>query len=441
MTAPVRPSIGRSLRVARLAATDLHGALADLAELGDVVDVGWGPQRFVYAFGAEANETILSSHADHFSWHDFLQTLVPVDGETALVVSDGDDHARRRRVVQPAFHRRRIDGYVATMSEEVTRTVGEWTEGETVELHTAMRACIRRIVMRTLFGDDFATQATQFGDHLEPALVYINRPPWRRVDRRWFPPYRTAMAARDAADRLVYAEIARRRGAPADQERNDVLSWLLEAQEGEAALSDVEVRDQVVSLVAAGYDTTAAAAAWMSHALLSRPEVLADLRAEIERVLPDGAPVDAVALQQMHWLDGVVSESLRLWPPGAVSGRRVERDVEVCGRTVPAGRMIMYSPWITQRDPRWWPDPLEFEPGRWVEGHPAHRRIAPSSWVVFGGGARRCLGFAMAITELKVIAIHLARDVDLRVVGAVPAPTGLATTVPAGGVHAMVGRR
>lgn len=438
----VRPSVRASVRVGRRAMRDLHGALAELAALGDVVDVGWGPARFTYAFGAEANEAILSTHAHRLTWGEVLEALVPVDGETALVVTDGPDHDRRRKLVQPAFHRRRIDAYVTVMAEEARRRISAWPVGGTVEVHEELRRCIRRIVIRTLFGDGFVDQAERFGDAIEPALAYVQRPPTSRLDRSIFPPYRRAMAARAAADELVYAEIGRRRAAIAagDEPGDDVLSWLLAAQDGDQ-LTDLEVRDQVVSLIAAGYDTTAAGAAWLVHALHSRPDVLAELRAEIDRELPGGAPVDAAALARMRWLDGVVQESLRLWPPGAISGRRVHADVEICGVSVPAGRTLLYSAWVTQRDARWWPDPLRFAPGRWVDGHPDHHERAPGAFVAFGGGGRRCIGFAMATTELKVLAVELARSVDLSVAPGPPAPTGVATTVPKGGIVARVVRR
>ena len=436
---PVRPGPLASIRLGIGSARDLHGTLGAIAALGDVVDVGYGPGRYTFAFGAEANQAILSTHADRLRWGEFLEALVPVDGATALVVTDGPDHDRRRKLVQPAFHRRRIDGYLAVTADEVGELLASWAPGTAVEVHEAMRRTIRRIVVRALFGEGFAPQAERFGDLIEPALAYVQRPPTARIDRSFFPPYRRAMAARDAVDELVYAEVARRRAAAADGEvpGDDVLAWLLAAHDGDE-LSDLEVRDQVVSLIAAGYDTTAAAAAWLVHALYAHPHVLAELRAEIDRELPDGAPVDAPALARMAWLDGVVHESLRLWPPGAISGRKVVEDVEIVGVTVPAGRMLVYSAWVTHRDPRWWPDPLVFEPGRWLEGHAAHHEVPPGAWVPFGGGARRCLGFAMAIAELKVIALELARTVDLEVSAATPAPVGIATTVPRGGVPATV---
>lgn len=439
-TSPTRPPWRAALRIGRAMMNDLHGNLSTLAaEYGPVAEIGWGPMRYVYVFGPEANEAVLSTHAASLTWHDALAPLIPVDGETALVVSDGDDHARRKRIVLPAFHRRRIDSYMVTMSQEAERTVSGWAPGSDVVAHETLRGTIRRITMRVLFGDEFAAQADTVGDELEAALQYVNRPPWRRSDHGWFPPYRAAMRCRRSVDELVFAEIERRRSAVANGEapRDDVLSWLIEAHDDGGALTDVEVRDQVVSLVAAGYDTTAAAAAWLLDALLRNHDARRQLEAEIADVVPAGAPT-AEHLQRMPWLDGCVSEALRLWPPGVVSGRRVESDIDVLGRRVPAGRMLLYSAWVTHRDPAVWPEPMAFRPGRWIASHPDHHSHVPYAFVTFGGGARRCLGFAMAVTELKVLAIHLLRDVRLEAAGPVPSPTGVATTSPSTGVPVRV---
>lgn len=436
MTAPVRLPLRHQWRIGRQMLRDPHGALPVLAAEGDVVEFGWGPLRYVYVFGTAANEAVLSTHAADLSWREAMALLVPVDGETALVVSDGDDHERRRRIVLPAFHRKRIDGYMAAMSEEIRATITGWREGEVVVAHQALRATIRRVTMRVLFGDEFAAQAAEVGEELEKPLAYVNRSPWARSDHAWFPPYRRAMRGRAAVDARVFAEIERRRAHP-DETRDDVLSWLITAHDDGGALTDVEVRDQVVSIVAAGYDTTSAAAAWLLDALLHHPEALAALREEIEREVPSGAPT-ADHLRRMPWLDGCVSEALRLWPPGAVAPRKVERAFAIGATTIPAGSRLLYSAWVTQRDPDLWPRPLEFLPGRWIEGHADHHPVRPYSYVTFGGGARRCLGFAMAITELKVLAVHLVRDVRLEAAAPAASPTGIASTAPDTGVPVRV---
>jgi cytochrome P450 len=214
-----------------------------------------------------------------------------------------------------------------------------------------------------------------------------------------------------------------------------VLSWLLAAQEGETPLSDEEVRDQVVSLVAAGYDTTAAAMGWAIAELANDPTHQTRIREEREQVTST-ALITVEQIQKLTYTNAFVSEVLRLHPPAMLSGRRVERPVTLHGFTIPAGRMILYSPYITHRMPELFPDPTAFKPGLWIEGHPDHHPMAPYAYVPFGGGSRRCIGFAFALQELVVMISALTEYADIE-----PAfefadfrPTGLVSSRPANGV-------
>ena len=419
---------------------DVYGTLPRLLdEFGEVCALGVGRFRAVNVFGPRGTLDVLAQGHPTVSWHDAMAPLIPVDGDTAIVVSDGDDHARRRRIVQPAFGRRKLDDTIEMMSSEARSTFSSWTPGSTHEAYAELRQCIRRIVMRALFGDDMGERSDEFGLHLEEPLRYINRPPWRRFDREWpGTPYRAAMRSRRAADAIVYHEIERRRDLPDLHDRVDLLSTLIAARDDDA-LSDVEVRDQVVSLIAAGYDTTTAAASWMVHFLATNPSVWTSLQTEVDDAIGDDTP-DAEKLQQMPWLNGVTSETLRLGAPGYIAGRRVEEPFEVLGHEIPAGPFVFYSPFVTHRIPSIWPDPLDFRPGRWIEGHGHHHEVPAGAWIPFGGGARRCLGLAFATTELKVLAIELVRTVrgSLTPRRQSIEPTGLASMMPDGGVHLTV---
>lgn len=425
-----------SLRLGR----DVYGTLPKLRErFGDVCALGYGRFRAVNVFGSEATLQLFAQGADTVSWHDAMAPLIPVDGETAIVVSDGEDHSRRRSIVQPAFGRRKLDDTITMMSAEGEKAFASWIPGSEHEAYTELRRCVRRIVMRALFGDDMGERADEFGDKLEDALRYINRPPWMRFDREWpGTPYRRAMESRRAADAIVYGEIERRRGLADLADRVDLLSALLSAHDDDA-LSDVELRDQVVSLIAAGYDTTTAAAAWMVHFLATNADVWNELQHEVRTVV-GRAVLDADLLTRMPWLNGVVTETLRLGAPGYIAGRRVEAPFEVHGHTIPAGPFVFYVPYVTHRMPSLWPEPLEFRPGRWIDGHRHHHQVPRGAWIPFGGGARRCLGLGFATTELKVLAIELVRAVSN---GLTPhrrtiPPTGLASMMPEGGVHVTV---
>jgi cytochrome P450 len=404
---------------------------------GPVVALGRGPFAYVCVFGPEAHQLLMADRPESFRWGEALQPLVAVDGPTALVVSDGDDHRRRRRLVQPAFGIRRVEGYLPIVVDEVGRTIDGWTPGATVDVAEDLRRTVRRIVIRSLFGDRLRDLADEIGDQLEAAIAYVNRSPITRFDHDWpGTPYRRAMKARRAVDEIVFAEIEARRAAPSDQ--GDVLSALIAAQEdGEQPLTDEEVRDQVVSLIAAGYDTTTAGVAWTVHAAFSDPGVRDRARAEVEAVVGDG-PLTIDLLGSLPYLAGVVSESLRLWPPGAFGGRYVVEDVAFAGHVIPAGTTVVFSQYVAHRDPEHWPDPLRFDPERWVEGSPTFREPAPYTYLPFGGGYRRCIGFALATMEIKVILAELLRRVELTVLDPTPTPTGIATLSPEGGIRARV---
>lgn len=236
--------------------------------------------------------------------------------------------------------------------------------------------------MRALFGDQMGDVADEIGERLEPALGYVQRTPLARfdVDLRWNG-YGRARAATRAVDELILAEVARRRSEGIDATASpDTLSALLVAVEdadgGDAALDDAELCDQIRSLIAAGYDTTSAAVGWMVHALGSNPSALAALRTQVRDAIGDQAPtVDD--LRAMPLVDGVVRETLRLWPPAAVSGRTAIDDFEVLGQRIAGGSTVLYSPYVTHRMPEVWGDPVRFRPERWADGEPVPYSTCP----------------------------------------------------------------
>ena len=275
---PVRPGPLDQVRLLRGLVRDLGPTLVEMRRrFGPVVEVGTGPFRFVYLFGLEANEHVLGSNAANFEWAPAFRLLEVVDGPTALVMSDGADHKRRRRLVQPAFSMKRIDAHLGVIVEEVDRALDGWTPGRRFRAYDQLRDAVRRIVLRSLFGDLLGDRADEVGELLEPALRYVQRSPLHALRRRPAASTRTPGPVRGvrAADAVISAEVERRRahGIDAD-EHPDVLSALLVGADDET-LTDAEVLDQVRSLIAAGYDTTSAAAAWVVHALGRHPDVLA----------------------------------------------------------------------------------------------------------------------------------------------------------------------
>lgn len=448
------PAEGAALRTVRLPGPSTLGqaryvrallgrpydTLLDLQRrYGSVSRFGFGPHRYVLVFGADANKLLLTDNAMHprFASREVLSALVPVVGECAMVVSDGDDHRRRRSLVQSAFVTSRIAGYVPVMVEEINRMVDGWRPGRTVDAFVEVRSCIRRIAIRSLFGDRLEEHTDDIGRELETALRYINRSPFVRFDHD-LPgtAYRRAMVARDRVDRLVRAEIAQRRAEPDD--RGDVLDALLAASaESGTGLSDLEVRDQVISLIASGYDSSSTAAGWAVHALLTHRGVLDQVRDEVDRVVGD-EPLTAEHLARLDYVGWTVNEVLRLYTPGVVTGRTAIEDVEFAGHVIPRGSKVLYSQYVTHRLPELWPEPTTFRPERWDPSAPGFREPVPYSYVPFGGGYRRCIGYLFAELELRALVAELARRTVLSSVGGAVGPTGVATMWPDGGVPVTV---
>jgi len=437
VTPPVRLSFADHVRLLpRLAKGDFVGVMQEVHQrYGPVVDLGYGSNRMVLVFGAEANEHVISKAADCFEWGEAMQALVAVDGPTALVVSDGDDHKRRRRLVQPAFSIKRVDAHLGLVVTEVDRALDAWQAGAQLDASVSLRDAIRRIVVRALFGEQLGAEADRFGELLEPGLQYVQKMPQQRFEHDLkVTPYARVRRSNRAADELVLAEVARRRAAGIDEDAHpDTLTALLAGVDGET-LTDVELVDQVRSLMAAGFDTTSGAASWLVVELGRNPEALTAVRAEVDEVVGDRAPtVDD--LRAMPLTLGAVQETLRLWPPGPAAPRKAIGRSELHGMTIPAGRMVLYSAYVTGRLPELWPDPERFDPRRWAPDAPEPK---PYSFVPFGGGYRKCLGFALATLELQVMAVRLAQQVEWRNLADRVKPTGIATLTPKGGVPVEV---
>lgn len=397
------------------------GALAD--EYGRTFAIQAGPAAIVIVGDRELIKVVLTGPQDRYRWGPMFKMALGVFvGPTSMLVSDGEDHARRRSLVQPAFALRRLHAWRQLVLDEFDRMIDALPLGEPIDLAPIIQTSVRRIVVRVLFGEDL--DADDVGDRLAPAAAYINRPfakqpphpfPWGDRER--------ARRSRAAFDEVLDAEIARRQHEPV-RERDDVLDVLL-ATEG---LTRQELADQVVSLIGAGYDTTTGTASWLIHRSAADAQVWARLRAEADSVGID---------EQRPWADAVVHESLRIHPAGAHAPRLVATSFDLGPYRIRRGSIIAWSPLLAGRDPESWPDPMRFDPSRHLDAD------APEyAWVPFGAGSRSCLGFGLARMNLTLLASRLAQRVDLRLeTTEIPRPIGTVTAHPEGGVPVTVTNR
>jgi cytochrome P450 len=380
---------------------------------GPVLNSGVGRHGYTYLLGPEANKFVFAS-ADAFSWRETFQNLAVVDGPTALIVSDGDDHRRRRSVVAPGLRHRQIQEYVQTMVASIDSVIDGWRPGQRLDIYRECRSAIRRSTAESLFGQRMAVHSEFLGEHLQPLLDLTHQLPQvvslqRRVNA---PGWRRAVAARERIDALVDAQIAAARAEPRPDDH--LLTMLINGRGDEGyTLSDNEIRDSIVSLITAGYETTSGAIAWAIYTLLTLPGAWDTAAEEVHRVIGDRPPA-AGDVDSLTYLNGVVHETLRLYSPGVVSARRVMRDLTFDGHRIRAGRLLIFSPYVTHRIPELWPAPREFLPSRWDPSAPDYRKPAPHEFIPFSGGLHRCIGAVMATTEMMVMLARLVARTRLR---------------------------
>jgi cytochrome P450 len=413
------------------------------ARFGPTFELALGPLRLVVVGDPDQARELLGTEQEAFRWGRVARNLAMVVGRTSIIVSDGAEHRRRRSLVQPGFARRRLDSWIPLVVAETDRSIDETLaasggQATDVDLYQLVRVLVRRIVVRVLFGSELGSRADEIGALLEPAMSYASQPLMRQLPHPLpFTRRARARAARRAVDGLIDEELARCR-ANRDPDATDLLSALVDAEGG---LSDAEVRDQVVTLIAAGYDTTTAAVSWLLARAVTTPGVWEGLRAEGDEWLDaEPAEVDAAAFGELRFSEAVMREALRLHPPGVISPREATRALRVGPYTIRSHSLVMYSPYLLGRDGRAWDRPLEFRPERF-EGKPGSDARNDPAWAPFGRGTRSCIGFALAQMEMTLIPARLAQRLDIELVGTeIPKPCGIVVSRPSGGLPARVTR-
>jgi cytochrome P450 len=371
-----------------------------------------------------------------------VQSMKRVLGE-GLLTSEGEFHLRQRRLAQPAFHRQRVAAYGTAMVEYAERMRQKWQDGATLDIHREMMDLTLAVVGKTLFDADIASNAKEIGEAMETFLGLFRTmllPIADLLERLPLPSIRRMKQARARLDEIVYRLIGERRSSGED--RGDLLSMLLAAQDVEGdgrGMTDLQLRDECVTLILAGHETTANALTWTWMLLAHHPEVEARLHAEIDSALAGRLPtVDD--LPHLEYAEMVLAESMRLYPPAFAIGRRTLEDHEFGGYHVPADSIVLASQWVMHRDPRYYPDPLHFDPQRWT---PEARAARPKfAYFPFGGGPRVCIGEAFAWMEGVLLLTTLAQRWKLRLVPGHPVDTHPVITLrPRYGMPMTLSRR
>jgi cytochrome P450 len=394
-------------RTHQIAHDPLPLLLSAYEEFGPIFSLRLLHSRVVFMLGPEANHFVTVAHPENFHWRESsFGDLIPLLGDGLLTV-DEDYHNRARAIMMPAFHREQVAAAAEAMAIEADEAIAVLPVGEVVDVYEWMRSLAMRIAMRALLGldPDEAGKGAAAAEHFERALGYYGIDFHLRLVRGPGSPWRKLVRSRAILDEIVFGEIARRRAQP-DSGRRDILSLLVTARgAGGEEFSDREIRDQVMTLMFAGHDTSTSTLTFMLHELARHPEVVRRLQDEQDRVLGDASPTAKQLEKEMPYLDMVLDEVLRLYPPAWIGPRRAIREYEFGGYMVPRDAYVNYCSWASHRLPEVFPEPEAFVPERFTRERKA--ALPRGAYIPFGGGSRICIGKRFGQTEVKLVATML----------------------------------
>jgi cytochrome P450 len=382
---------------------------------GDVASYRMAGEQLFLVNEPRLIRDVLVTHHRNFTKSRGLERSKRLLGQ-GLLTSEGAMHLRQRRLMQPAFHRDRIAAFGDIMVGYGDRMRRGWAEGATLDIAREMNRLTLSIVGKTLFDVDVESQAAAVGEALTAVMesFWMMMLPFADVlERLPVPKLRRARMARARLDAIIYRMIADRRAS--GRVHGDLLSMLLAAQDEEdgGGMTDQQVRDEAMTIFLAGHETTANALTWTWYLLSKAPDVEARLHGEVDRVLQRRLPVIG-DLPALGYVERVVTESMRLYPPAWIIGRRAIADYQLGDYTAPARSILVMSPYIMQRDPRFYADPETFNPERWT---PEFRATLPKfAYFPFGGGPRQCIGESFAWMELILLVATISQHCRLRLV-------------------------
>lgn len=390
---------------------DTLGFLSQIAqEYGDVSHFRVGHWDYWFFVHPDAVRDVLVTHDDRFIKGPALRRAKATLGE-GLLTSEGDLHRRQRRLVQPALHPQRVATYGEVMARYADETSNSWTDGQRIDLHEQMMRLTLRIVAKTLFDADVAAEVDEIGRAMDVSVGMFARAmsPWGPLLN--FLPLPSNFRFKRAWGRLmatIDGFIQERRSNP--KEHDDMLSRLLRATDADgdgAAMSDRQLRDEAITLFTAGHETTANALTFTFYLLSQHPEVHRKLCDELNGALGGRLPT-VQDVEKLAYTRMVLSEAMRLYPPAWALGRESIEPAVIGGYEVPPGSVVLLSQWVTHRDPRWWPQPLKFDPERF---NPENRTARPRwAYFPFGGGSRQCIGESFAWIEAILVLATLAQN-------------------------------
>ena len=411
-------------------------------DFGDVALLSrWPFKTYLLNHPDHVRDLVVANHRDVHQGP--MQQSMKLGLGEGLISSEGEFHLRQRRLIQPTFHKERISIYAKVMIDYALKHTSRWQDSDLVNIDDEMMELTLRIVVKSLFNAEVPSQVKEIGDAIDVMRRYMvsrgRNPLGRFLHKLPLPSTRRFLRHKAIIDGIIYGYIDQRDGSG---DGADLLSMLLLANDPEtnnARMSRAQVRDEAISLAAAGHETTAVALTWTFYLLSKHPEVETKLHAELDSVLGNRPPT-VLDLPDLPYTEQVVTESMRLYPPIWVTARIVDNDLTIGGYVIPKGSVAFVSQFAVHRDPRWFTNPLVFQPERWT---PQFKASLPRyAYFPFGAGPRQCIGEPFAWLEEILVLATIAQRWRLRIApGYSERLTGSISLRPKRGMPMTVHRR
>jgi cytochrome P450 family 110 len=413
-------------------------------ECGDIFTVRMysGFDRAVFTSNPQAIQQILTNDTKQFEAPGAInQILKPFLGERGVILLDGAEHRQRRQLLMPQFHGDKIRVYADLICDVTKDLIAGWEVGKTINLRAQMQSISLSVILQAVFGLHQGERFDRIRAKLIEVLSLVDSPinasflliPGLQQDLGAWSPWGKFLRNRSELDVLIYQEIADRR-RDYQPDRSDILNLLIGSQDADGnGMSDVELHDELMTLLFAGHETTATALAWAIYWINYLPEVKEKLLAEIATLDPQ---IDPLTVSRLPYLNAVCSETLRIYPVGMLAFPRITKEpVSLQGYELPAETVVVGCIYLTHHREDLYPEPHLFKPERFLE-----RQFSPYEYFPFGGGSRRCIGMALAQLELKLVLVEIMTHCQLELTSkspAIPARRGV-TLGPKGGIEAKV---
>jgi cytochrome P450 len=396
-------------------------------DLGDVFRLPLPGFDAIFMVGAEANKFLLLESRNDLRWRAECDPVTRLLRH-GILVEDGISHDNLRQLISPSLHHDLLDCYTQVMWRRTDQVTEHWQHGMQIDPVAEMRRITLLILTDTLFEDDFSPYMKPLWQAIHRTIQFISPGPWLIWPGIPRPGYQKAL---HQMDEYSYRLIERRRAHLG--ESTDMLGLLIAS-----GMSDALIRDQLLTMFIAGHDTSTALLAWSLLLLATHQDSLAQAQAEVDRGLSGQEPT-LTNIKQLGYLDSVIKETLRLYPPIHLGSRIAATDLTFRGHQIPTGSRVLYSTYLTHRNKDTWPDPERFDPDRFSPG--SARRHSPYAYIPFGGGPRNCIGAAFAQVEAKVVLARILQGFRLRLARGTLRPRMHATLEPHSGTRIEIQRR